>query len=269
MNKLCLFILLTCACQGQADHYLGNSNIALERQVSHEEEGKFVISIEVSKTEKESYYFLKEIENEKLDILQFFLKEIDPIIGREALHMKLELIGDCANKQVEDLLADHFFGFYCPLTPPKDNFYASLNTSSSIPNKNSRSLDDLPMTDEDKSNIRYIVNTLGEKNLFKIALKKEKLERLGRKVRYIHPMKFLAFVLQDKKMRENLKKIKKNPFKWYKFKEGFGEKMKEERKNHTLYPYVLDFSERLNVDSSKVKQYLDDKDWEGLLKFLL
>jgi hypothetical protein len=126
---------------------------------------------------------------------------------------------------------------------------------------------DLRLTDDDKIIIRKIVTTLAEKNLFQLLLDKEKMEDLGQKIRPVHPMRFIGFVLGDPNLRRCLKVISKNMFKWDGFLDGYQERMREESRNDNLNRYVPGLSDYLEVDRTIIQSYIHQGNYEKMIKY--
>jgi hypothetical protein len=127
----------------------------------------------------------------------------------------------------------------------------------------------LPLTDKEKRFIKIIVMTMAEKNIFQLALERRTLEKKGRKVHHVHPLRFVGFILSDPDLKEGLRTIKKSVFKWDAFVDGFGKRMKEEYGNGNLYQHVPGFAQLVGGNTESICQFLDKKDWEGLLKSML
>lgn len=127
----------------------------------------------------------------------------------------------------------------------------------------------LRLTETDKKLIRKIVTTMADKNVFQLLLDKKTLEKKGKQVRPIHPLKFLGYICADGHLRKCLNTISKNHFKWSSFVDGFKDRMKEEAKKGQLLPYVPGFSQLLGQDPNIIAGYINRGDYEGLIKHLI
>ena len=127
----------------------------------------------------------------------------------------------------------------------------------------------LPISDNQKKIIEYIVTTMAKKNVLQLGLMRKSMERKGDKIYSVHPLKFLQHVFSNQDLKNAMHKIRKSGFKWDGFINGYSKKMKEEaRKNH-LVPYVPAFAKSLNVREEHVMRYITNRDYEGLVKFLM
>lgn len=127
----------------------------------------------------------------------------------------------------------------------------------------------LPLVDWEMKTIHKLVSTLAEKNVFELALEKKSLEKKGDKIYHVHPFRFIGYIFSDPHLKKCMYEIKKSFFKWHTFVDGFGDKMSAEKHHRNLERYIPGFAHSLNINPDKVRQYVDDKDWEGLLKFLI
>ncbi len=127
----------------------------------------------------------------------------------------------------------------------------------------------LPINESDKKIVRYIIKTMAEKNMMQLLMEKKGLEKKGKKIRHIHPLRFIGFILSDEGLKRNLKAFSKNYFKWSNFVEGFVDRMKEEGQRGQLMPYVPGFAKELHADPEQVAKYIQNRDYEKLIEYFL
>ena len=124
---------------------------------------------------------------------------------------------------------------------------------------------DLPLTNDDKKNIRKLITTLADKNILQLLLDKKGMEKLGDKIRPVHPLKFASFILKDPYLKKCLRTIEKDSLKWGPFVDGFEEKMKTETKAGKILVYIPGFLELLDADPKQVQKLLQNKNYSGFL----
>jgi hypothetical protein len=124
----------------------------------------------------------------------------------------------------------------------------------------------LSITEKDKKIISDIITTIAEKNILQLAFIKHSVERKGKKIERVHPMRFMGYILSSSELRSCLKTIKKSSFKWDHFIAGFSRRMKEEYAHDNVYIYVPGFCQQINGDEEAVKRFIKRKDWEGIVK---
>jgi len=127
----------------------------------------------------------------------------------------------------------------------------------------------LSLEDWEKDEIHKLLTTLADSNLIKLALRKRSLEKLGKQINHVHPMRFISHAFSNSHLRYCMHQIRKSSFKWDGFIDGFSKRMKEEADRGNLTPYAAGFSHYLNVNVEQVRSYLEDRDFEGLVRFLL
>ncbi len=127
----------------------------------------------------------------------------------------------------------------------------------------------LPLEEWEQKAIRNIICTMAEKNLLQLGLEKKTLKKKGKKINHVHPLRFVDYIFSDPHLKKCMQQIKKSSFKWNGFVRGFSGRMMEEAVKDNLRPYIPEFSEHLAVNQENLKIYIDNKDWEGLLKYLL
>jgi hypothetical protein len=127
----------------------------------------------------------------------------------------------------------------------------------------------LPLSSHEAKIITKIITTMAEKNLVQLMFEKRDLERKGKRINPVHPMKFIGYVFADPYLKHCLGQIRKSHFKWDNFIDGYSGRMKEENANNNLMPIVPGFSKALGADPEAVKEFIKNQDWEGLVRFLL
>lgn len=127
----------------------------------------------------------------------------------------------------------------------------------------------LPLLEWEKKNIYKIVSTMGEKNVVQLLFEKKTLERKGKEINHVHPMRFIGYAFSDPYLKKCMARIKTSGFKWGGFIDGFGGRMKEEYNRNNLLPYVPSFCEYLNANPEKVTRFIQNRDWDGLVKYLI
>lgn len=199
-------------------------------------------------------------------------------------------------ERIEELI-DHvadLASFYRDSEIPEDSFWVfdTENTRSSPRFKNGSQKEDklslckdapfdpnqvwatelfyqLPLTDKEKRLIASIITTMSEKNIVLLALDKHSLEKKGKQIHHVHPLRFAGYILSSTHLKDHLKIIKKSTFKWDAFISGFSKRMREELANENVYPYVDGFAEQVGSTPDHVKRFVHKKDFEGLIRSLL
>lgn len=143
------------------------------------------------------------------------------------------------------------------------------NVSLSNPANANEPFFQLPLNEKEKRLIKIIISTMADKNIIQLALEKRTLEKKGKKVNHVHPLRFIGYILSNHSLKENLRAIKKSSFKWDAFIDGFSKRMREELSNGNIYQHINGFASLVGSTPDHVKRYIDKKDWEGLVKSLL
>jgi len=127
----------------------------------------------------------------------------------------------------------------------------------------------LHISTEDRQKIGAILVTMAENNVFKLLFEKKRLERLGYEVNHVHPIRFLGTVFSDPRLVHCLRKIRTSGFKWDGFIDGFSQRFKQEVKAGNIDKYIPSFAASLGVNPEDVQAYVNYRDYEGLVLFLL
>lgn len=228
--------------------------------------GQGIVSVYAKTGAKAVYDF--ELCEENGMLLEPFLADCASKIGPKCFDLHVFAIGDFCKEDMEKL----FDNYFSCIELEKEPRLISKKQIEIRHAKESHSVDlyyQLQLVDWEMKTIHKLISAIAEKNVFELALEKKTVERKGKKIHHVHPLRFIGYIFSDPYLKKCMGDIKRNYFKWYSFVDGFSDKMKEEHQQHNLNRYVAGFAQHLDINSDKVKQYIDDKDYEGLLKFLL
>jgi hypothetical protein len=125
------------------------------------------------------------------------------------------------------------------------------------------------LREEEKRLVHKLLKAMAEKSIWGLLFKKKEMEKLGKKVNLIHPMRFITHILSDHELRKYLQEVKKSSFKWDHFIDGFAKRMKEETSKNNVYSHIDGMAYLLNVQQDIIMQYIQSKDYEGLVRSIL
>lgn len=135
--------------------------------------------------------------------------------------------------------------------------------------KEPKAFEDLLLTDREKKIIHKMIHNLSRSNIALLLWKKKDLEKWGRSVNHVHPLKFLETIIVSPTLRSDLQEIRRNFFKWSLFMDNFRRRMTEEFYKESLQPFVEGFCKEIFISEEVVQHFVDRRDWEGLVKAVL
>lgn len=127
----------------------------------------------------------------------------------------------------------------------------------------------LPLHESEKEIIYKIVDTMARDNVIKLGLKRKSMEKKGRRIRQVHPLRFLGYVFSDPHLHQCMREISRSSFKWNGFIDGYKERIREENAQGNLLRYVHEFAELVHRDENEITRIIHNHDWEGLVRYLL
>lgn len=127
----------------------------------------------------------------------------------------------------------------------------------------------LPLTHSEKETISYIVKNLAEKNVFELLFDKKKMEKKGESIEHVHPLRFIGYIFANNDLKRSIRKVRKSSYKWDGFMKGFTRRMKQEGSQDNLFQYVPGFAKQVNANPDRVTHYIQKKDWDGLVRYLM
>lgn len=121
----------------------------------------------------------------------------------------------------------------------------------------------------DQNNIKKLITRLGNWGVGRLLWHIKEMNRLGDRVRHIHPLCFLSYIYSQPELIQCMKLINQSYFKKKEFITGLSEKMAIEAANDNLLPYVREFSQKIGCKTwEDIFIFLDRHDWAGFLSYL-
>lgn len=127
----------------------------------------------------------------------------------------------------------------------------------------------LVCSDQDKAFIYEIITTMSENGKLTLLFQQGHLKQLGAQINHVHPMKFVTTILNNPRLRSCLNDIAEDYFKWNGFMDGLGPSFNREADRGKLDHYINDFAAEMGVTPDAIRKYFQNRDWEGLVKFLM
>ena len=160
----------------------------------------------------------------------------------------------------------------CPSPPPKPfHFFFSLASIIKLPTNPGVDVayKDLVCTEQDKANIVEIISVIADNSKFSLLLKQNHLKNLGSQVNHVHPLKFLSVALSSEYLKSCLIQIFDDYFKRNGFMDGLGPSLTREAEKGKLETYLPAFSQDVGVPVDMMLPYIQARDWEGLVRYLM
>lgn len=124
----------------------------------------------------------------------------------------------------------------------------------------------LRLTPRDRKNIQVLLTDLSDKTYLQLFVAQTSMNRKGDRVRVVHPMRFIGYILSDPHLHRCLKTVEKDPIKFKEFLRGFEEHMLEKEPLNEFQLYAPGFAELLDVDVQDVFDILESKNYGDLIK---
>lgn len=160
-------------------------------------------------------------------------------------------------------------------TPTKDSIGAALPVDSftkaplACEAAEAPSYTELVCTEEDQNNIDYLIQTMATHRKLSLLLKKNELNGIGDKIYHVHPFKFLGTVFSNENLKACMREIYKDYFKWNGFMDGLGPSLTIQADQGKLGQYLNDFAKETGVTSQELLGYIQSKDWESMVRYLM
>lgn len=127
----------------------------------------------------------------------------------------------------------------------------------------------LTCTEKDQTTITEIVQNIAEHGKFWLLKHRGYMTELGDSVRHVHPLKFLEIVFTNEYLVSCMFEIFDDYFKRNGMMDGLGERLTVNSQIGELDRFIQDFAKSIQVTPDGLKPYIEVKDWEGLVRYLM
>jgi len=117
--------------------------------------------------------------------------------------------------------------------------------------------------------IEELISIMGSHSTIALGFKKSHLEGLGKEIRGIGPLQFLAYIFSEASLSKHMRSIKNSSFKWNGFMKGFIPTLKREYANQTLLKDLPGFAIFLAVPYQPLEKAANDQNWDEFVTLLI
>ncbi len=127
------------------------------------------------------------------------------------------------------------------------------------------------LTSEQKKDIYYLIKTLAWSSLIEIGRSTSSLKSTGKRIKPIHPLKFLAFIFNEEKLKVGMHAIRdRGGLVWRDFSTGLVDCLEEEAKRDNLKTeFVQDFAAHIQIDLSLILPLIQKSEWKKFINLLI
>lgn len=138
----------------------------------------------------------------------------------------------------------------CQKAPPR-NYYAAVSA-------------------DEKKNLTYILRTLANNSLAKIAKEKSSLKRAGDRIENLHPFKFLETVFTDEELKVCIRALEGKSWVWSEFRDGITKSLADESAAGNIKPeHIQSLADTIKIDVNQIASTIHEKKWTKLLTDLI
>jgi hypothetical protein len=128
---------------------------------------------------------------------------------------------------------------------------------------------EIKMSETEKRAAYQIIKSMGDYNIVSLLLRQRELRRLGKMIDHIPPTYFLGYIFSDPILKNSMRRIRDNYFKWTTFIEGLSPKMDEMARSGLLYQQLPHFADYLRINYDNLYERCRQHDWEEFVKQLM
>ncbi len=125
------------------------------------------------------------------------------------------------------------------------------------------------LSQQETTDITFIVSTLGKSSLLKIKSSEKSLKSAGDRIINVHPFQLLALVFTNEELKVAMRQMNGRAWVWKEFLDGVTTSLEEENNLNNVAPFVADFAKRINFDANQINTFVKGKKWKDLVDELI
>ncbi|MBS0615284.1 MAG: hypothetical protein JSR58_01875 [Verrucomicrobia bacterium] len=127
----------------------------------------------------------------------------------------------------------------------------------------------IPVTEAEEKLVWELIDKLGNKSIVGLTFAAFEMNRLGDKVRHIHPLRFLGYIFSDPYLKKCMKKAFEKTLVRNEFVKGLSEKFHKEFAQDNVYQLVPGFCKKTGADPDEVNSFIQAYQWQSLVEYLI
>lgn len=126
------------------------------------------------------------------------------------------------------------------------------------------------VTDEEKAEISYIINTLSNTSYGKLLLLKGELETAGKQIDHLHPLRHLGAIFTDEQLKVGIRNMRKKTMVWKSYVNGLTQTLGQEaQRGNVTETQLQDFAHTVAIDPAVVLKTFQDQRWKEFIEQLV
>lgn len=127
----------------------------------------------------------------------------------------------------------------------------------------------ITITEAQATTITTLITTIGEQGWLSLIGNSMSLYTLGGAIASVPPLQFAAYIVTDCALKEHLRAIRQDRYKWPFIVNGFGNNMKKEAEEGRLSGQLPGFATFVGKDEKVLGGYANEKAWDQFFCALL
>lgn len=124
--------------------------------------------------------------------------------------------------------------------------------------------------EDQRKDIAYIITTLGNENLLTIGTETPSLKKAGKRIRPLHPFRFLATVFTSEKLKAGIHAIRdRGGWVWSGFIDELVDSLNEENEHKNLLNFTEKFANMVKIDVALIAPSLEQGRWKDFVNILI
>lgn len=119
---------------------------------------------------------------------------------------------------------------------------------------------------KEKDDMTYILRSLSNYSLIRIAANRSSIEKAGDRLDHIHPLRFLITVFTDEELKVYIRNMYDRSLVWKEFMHWVNDTFSREADSNNLsFEYLQDISLHTKVDPNILLPYVQKRQWSDLI----
>jgi hypothetical protein len=127
----------------------------------------------------------------------------------------------------------------------------------------------LEVPEEKQKIIIELISIMGNSSTLSLGFKKTHLEGLGKELKGVDTLQFLAYIFSEPSLHKHMRSIKGSSFKWVGFMRGIGPRLKQEQANQNFLEVLPAFAAFLSAPHERLEKAAKEQNWDEFILTLI
>lgn len=124
------------------------------------------------------------------------------------------------------------------------------------------------ITEQERRDIRYLLDYLAHSSLFSISTSKKSLQKIAKQLDHLHPLHVLSVIYTDPELLSFLHKIRNRTLVWSELFDEYSDSLNEESNFGNIVSHAEEFANSIHIHPFHISSAMHERNWKEFFEIL-